>query len=151
MFRFVDSDTIALKIIPNMYQSLDDQQFYCSEDDPANREGNRDKFADFYHAKGFEVIRNEDGSTRPWFMGTPLPEKKLTDRDRKALEKQFFHKRIKDHANRTITLQTAKEAKYRYSIDPKSYDRSTGEVLVKFTKPEQALLFKLAFDKKEAA
>ncbi|PZU67211.1 hypothetical protein [Sphingobium sp.] len=152
MFRFVDSDTIALKIMPNMYESLDDQQFLCSEDDPANMGGLRDKFHDFYRAKGFDAYKDDNGDLQPWFAGCdlPLPVKRLTDRDEKALAKQFFHKRIKDHANRTIALQTAKEAKYRYSIDPKTYDRSTGEVMVKFTKPEQALLFKLAF-KKEAA
>ncbi|WP_188063754.1 hypothetical protein [Sphingobium sp. KCTC 72723] len=146
----MDDKTIALTIKDDIFATLDQEQMYGEE---GAAERLRDQFADFYSAKGFNVYVDDQGKTQNWYLGLGLPQplKLMTAADKKRLEKQFYHKRIKDAAERTIALRTAKEAKFRYSVDAKSYSRRTEEVLVTFTKPEQALMFKLAFDKKEAA
>lgn len=141
----IDKQEFKLLGLPTgMYDNLDDEAYYGSEEGRAERA--RDRFYDYVHGLGYGMSVMPDGTMKPYYsgLGMPAPVKPLTGAAEKALQTRFFHKRIRDAARATPEFQWLRKAGYKFAYPASTYNRGEGSIRLIFPAEAQALAFKLA-------
>lgn len=141
----IDKHEFKLLGLPTeMYDNLDDEAYYGSEEGQAERA--RDQFYKYVRSLGYGMSVMPDGTMKPYYSGLdmPAPTKPLTVAAEKMLQKRFFKQRVLNAARATPEFQWLKKARYKFTYPASTYSRGDGSLRLIFQNEAQALAFKLA-------